>query len=277
MFHRILVPVDGSASSVLAEEQTINISRKLGSEVTILHVVPTIYMLALQSYAKMPSDVTHEILRSLEHYGKSILNDAAHRFGEKGLKVDTKLMLGEQAEKILSTAEEGKYDLIVMGSLGEYVDGFFLETALERVVRLINRPILISKKRGEISKILVAVDGSEQSERAFIYAIHLADKLDSKVTLLHVVHSELFRFSKKAIESGEQILSNMASKAEGIELVKRIEMGHPAETIIKIADTEGFNLVAIGSKGLGAIKGFFIGSVSEKVIRHVQCSILITR
>lgn len=278
MLHqKILVPVDGFQSSLLAEEQAINIARKFGSKVSLLYVVPTSYMLTLQRYAKIPHDVTYEILKSLEQYGKNTLSDAATRFREEGLEVETVEMGGEYAEKILSFTDKKECDLIVMGSLGEYLEGFFLEGSVERVARLTRRPILIVKKKGDFSKILVAVDGSEQSEKAFMYAIQLAKKFNSKITLLNVVRSELFRFSKKAEETGKKILSNMVSMAEGVEPAKKVEVGHPAETIIRVADSEGYNLVVLGSKGLAATKGFFIGSVSENVIRHTKCSILIVK
>jgi len=63
----------------------------------------------------------------------------------------------------------------------------------------------------------------------------------------------------------------------GVKAVTRLEHGQPADKLIQLAKDESFDLIVIGSRGLGSIARFFLGSVSDKVSHHATCSVLIAR
>jgi nucleotide-binding universal stress UspA family protein len=144
-----------------------------------------------------------------------------------------------------------------------------------------------------ISKILVAMDGSESSLKAYQYASFLAKQCDAA---LLIVFDTFERISKKIKqELGEvakqieaeggtavtlQILDDYKSQAKdfGIKDVKTVRReGNAAAEILLIADEEKVDTIVIGSKGVKSVKEFLLGGVSYKVIHHAKCPVTVVR
>lgn len=81
------------------------------------------------------------------------------------------------------------------------------------------------------------------------------------------------------IKQGREILSLTEEKLAGygLNVSTGITVGHPAEEICKKVEAGGFDLLVMGSRGLGQIKGYLMGSVSNRVCRHANCPVLIVR
>lgn len=149
-----------------------------------------------------------------------------------------------------------------------------------------------------IGKILVAVDGSENSDRGLDFALDLAEKFGSVVTVLNV--SELHTMGAVPMEpvavSGvsmvefgsdlkrihEEILAKAVAHAKTVKpivsVLSVLREGDPALEIVVVAKDEGFDLVVIGHKGAGRVKEFFgLGGISEKVAHLAPCSVVIMR
>jgi nucleotide-binding universal stress UspA family protein len=137
--------------------------------------------------------------------------------------------------------------------------------------------------------ILVPVDGSEFSLNAAQIAASIAEKYQAQLTLLHVISHSLDKFS---IHRGEENdFNNEINKIrqQGVDILKtavkslgdhdtNIEMilswGDPAKVILEEVEDKGFDLIVIGSRGLGTIRGLFLGSVTERISRAVACPVL---
>lgn len=79
---------------------------------------------------------------------------------------------------------------------------------------------------------------------------------------------------------GDHIARDAAENARslGVGTVDtRVEPGDYAETILAVADEIGADLIVIGSRGLGRLRGLLIGSVSQKVVQHAPCSVMVVR
>ena len=138
-------------------------------------------------------------------------------------------------------------------------------------------------------RILVPVDGSEYSNKALNYAVNIASKYGSKVTLVHAVVNSMYAYSegyypdteheKRLEDEGTKILRMGVeyAKSEGIQAESRIVKGHPSKEIPRIANEEKYDLIVIGSRGLSGIKAFLLGSVSEKVSRFSKCPVMIVK
>jgi len=145
-------------------------------------------------------------------------------------------------------------------------------------------------------KILLATDGSECAGIAldFLGRFPFPDK--SEVTLMTVLDKEVFKFRKKSEmtskqkerlqkskkqlrEAGEEFLQEEAAKlsALGRKTETLVRSGHPAEEIVLAAKELSADLVVMGSHGLRGIERFLLGSVSNHVLRHAPCSVLITK
>jgi len=139
-------------------------------------------------------------------------------------------------------------------------------------------------------KILVALDGSEYSERALEKAISIAKMFNSQIILLNVIKTEELDVIKQYSESSydlvksyleqtaEKLLTEAEDKAKkkGLEdVVKKILFGDPAEKIIDEANNENVDLIAIGTRGLTGVKRVVLGSTTQKVIRWTNKDVLV--
>jgi nucleotide-binding universal stress UspA family protein len=145
-----------------------------------------------------------------------------------------------------------------------------------------------------ISKILVAMDGSESSIRAYEYASFLAKKCDAALLIINIndtferISHNIKEFREIARQIEEEggtavtigVLEDYQSHAKdsGIKDVKTIRReGNAAAEILLIADEEKVDNIVMGSTGLNTVKEFQLGGVSHKVIHHAKCSVILVR
>ena len=146
-----------------------------------------------------------------------------------------------------------------------------------------------------LHRILVAVDGSENAGRAVRFAIELARHFDSEVTVLsvykHTSHMEsslsLVR-TRQVPAPPDEVMHDLAQEAvewaaerfseAGIERVETmIRRGPPARTIVQTAKKNDVDAIVLGTRGLGDVEGFFLGSVSHKVNALADCTCITVR
>ena len=145
------------------------------------------------------------------------------------------------------------------------------------------------------TKILLATDASQDARKAAQMASDIANTSDSELHVLHIGHLRDFHVAPGAEQSFSARTGGLGEIREEAEkrldeAVKQVEqvggtvtqshlrMGDPAEEIIKFCEEQGgFGLIVMGSRGLGPIKRRLIGSVSESVVRHAQCPVLVAR
>ena len=145
------------------------------------------------------------------------------------------------------------------------------------------------------TKILLATDASKDATKAAQMASDLANVSDSELHVLHIGNMKDFHVAPGAEQSFSPRtapLGEVREKAEKRldEAVKQVEqvggtvaqshlrVGNPDEEILKFCDEQGgFGLIVMGSRGLGPIKRRLMGSVSESVVRHAQCPVLVAR
>jgi nucleotide-binding universal stress UspA family protein len=132
-------------------------------------------------------------------------------------------------------------------------------------------------------KILVGVDDSENALRAVRTVGKMAAKMGCHVTLLHVITpSDAALFSGKSSPPFQDKTLDDVRLHRAVETIEKfdveydtvIELGHPAEIILRYADRE-YDLVAVGSRGLSSIEGFLMGGVSSKVVHHSKVPTLV--
>lgn len=125
-------------------------------------------------------------------------------------------------------------------------------------------------------RMLVAVDGSKNSVRAVEFASEIAAQFKAEVTLfLAIPPSDAALFSgkdtyfprDKSLYDGRFAEAAKILEERGVNFRKQWEFGQPAEEILKAA-AEGYDAIVVGSRGLSAVEGFLLGSVSSKVVHH---------
>jgi nucleotide-binding universal stress UspA family protein len=194
-------------------------------------------------------------------------------FDEQEENVRLRLREGDPVEEILTEAQIGDYDLIIVGSRGRKgLAGYFIGSTALRVADLATCSVLIAKNiREENDHFLLCTDGSPLSEKAEIFGAEMARTLGAKVTILSVAEEESTR--EEALElarRAEMILAQM-----GIEARKVVRIGQPSEVIIN--EAKDHDIVVMGASGSSAVRKFFLGSVPLKVIEYGECPALIVR
>ncbi|TLX81922.1 MAG: universal stress protein [Thaumarchaeota archaeon] len=134
--------------------------------------------------------------------------------------------------------------------------------------------------------ILVAVDGSESASKAFRRAVYLAQKCNSKLDLVHVVQCEVGGDSANTFEIIEQLKDRAKKMLEEyrIEAAKNnvpiqitIMQGDPAKVIIELGKAKSYDLIIMGTRGRSSFQELLIGSVSQKVMHHASCPVMVVR
>jgi nucleotide-binding universal stress UspA family protein len=141
-----------------------------------------------------------------------------------------------------------------------------------------------------ISKILVPIDGSENSMRALGHGLFLSSNLKIKLTILFVIEVPPFVYvqSQKVVNSVMASLEKEAKDVleEGRNQAKRydvepeilfLEGNNIASIIIEHGEKNNFDLIVIGSKGKGKLKTSLLGSVSNKVIHHSKNPVYVVK
>jgi nucleotide-binding universal stress UspA family protein len=139
------------------------------------------------------------------------------------------------------------------------------------------------------TKMLLATDGSDNANRAADAAISLAQALSlSSITIVHIVTSPpsesrmvqaKFDVHSLLEEESRTLISTTLGRcdAAGITYTLKVAIGDPAQEILTHVQKEKVDLVVIGSRGLGTLKGVLMGSVSQKIAHLAPCPVLIVK
>jgi nucleotide-binding universal stress UspA family protein len=142
------------------------------------------------------------------------------------------------------------------------------------------------------TRILLATDGSEEAELAALRAVDLADATDSELHVVHVGVLPIFLKSYpgtlgyygKLYEQIEEMSRELLRKqswrvkaAGGTVAGAHLKMGEVDLEIVALAEELGADLIVIGSRGLGGVRRALMGSVSDSVVRHAHCPVLVVR
>jgi nucleotide-binding universal stress UspA family protein len=137
------------------------------------------------------------------------------------------------------------------------------------------------------TRILYATDGSPAARNALAHARDLAQKYKAELFLVHAFRriedfgkspyfSELEQERKRA---GETVIGQAMAELQDSGVTVHIEPveGDAAEAIVNVAAVRHCDLIVMGSRGLGTFQGVLLGSVSDRVVRHAPCPVLVVR
>jgi len=137
------------------------------------------------------------------------------------------------------------------------------------------------------SKILVAYDSSPHSRRALAKAVDVAQCSQAQVGLIYAYDPVPAYLGEpyyedavsRAVLNGREMLKEVVAglAEQGLTVSVNVIQGPPAEAILKVAETEGYDLIVMGSRGLSAWQGLLLGSTSQRVLQHGQIPVLIVR
>jgi nucleotide-binding universal stress UspA family protein len=303
MLDQILVTLDGSAFGEHALPFAKAIAGKTGASVNISHVQccdpPTDLLqntpfqyegVNMAAYEEKHADEQRAYLKRHEEAMKADLPDN---------RICSALLEGYVTEALERHAREIGAQLIVMTTHGRTgVSRAWLGSVADSLVRNSAFPLLVIRplEDGEsfptarFEHILVPLDGSETGEKILEPTLALAKAMGSRLTLLHVVSPHVTMGARVSPLPSGRLEERMAKAQgylagvverlgkEGVEAVARIESHFaPARAILKTAEAEGVDLIAIATHGYTGVKRALLGSVTDKVLRGARWPLLLER
>ena len=282
---RILLASDGSEDAQRAVQWLAMLPVPAGTRLRVVSVV---------TLPPSPLDIppVREYYRGLRDAARTLVEDAARALADRG-PVETRVCEGEPRARILAEARDWDADLLVVGAKGlGAVKRFLLGSVSTGVVH--GAHCAVAVVRGEArppARVLLACDGSTDAMAAVRYVGMLPLVSNTAVRLLAVVPpmpsipiaseiagtpwppapeviAEATAQMEQSLVEAEATLGRPASE-------RAVRVGDPASAILDAARTA--DLIVLGARGLGALGRMMIGSVSERVLQHAECPVLIVK
>ena len=287
MYRNILLGTDGSAIADTATEYAIWFAKKLRTRLHVLYITDIRILegplladisgaLGAQPYAALLPQL-REIQRAKSD---TILGAAAKRCEKQGVSCELTHETGNLVESILN--QEGQADLVVLGQRGEHAQWSrtMLGSSVERVVRASVKPCLVTpEKFREIKHVLLAYDGSAESQKALGTGIDIAQALGAEATIITVCQPRSERGQRENEDAASKVLQDGHRLALDRKLKAQAQLLHGnAETeILGAADKFGADLIVMGAYGHTRIRELILGSTTSHVLRNATVPVLLTR
>lgn len=140
------------------------------------------------------------------------------------------------------------------------------------------------------TNILLATDGSEEASLAAATAVRLAQGTNSKLHVVFVLHPHEHFLSEDEILAAYDVKASQEEAERAVEYMEEqvksaggslarthLRRGRPDAEIVALAEELGIGLIVMGSRGRGGLRRALMGSVSDSVIRHAHCAVLVVR
>jgi nucleotide-binding universal stress UspA family protein len=300
---KILLATDGSPEAERAARMAVTLSNGLGSELHVLRVggVPSAY------YGYSEAEMfgrQYQILRArAEEYVRERLDEEAEKVRAMGGEVaGSHAGAGSADAEILRFAEELGAGLVILGSRGfGPLRRAVMGSVSSSVVRHAHGSVLVVRGDGPEGnhlpgRILLAFDGSKEADAATRAAVEISNATSSELHVVYSLNTELWRSYPGQIipNTREEDLEDLEEskrkagawidrqaeriRAEGAKVEEvHLAFGKPDEAIVKLGEELEAGLIVTGSRGLGGVRRALMGSVSDSVVQHAHCPVLVVR
>ena len=308
---KILLIYDGSSYSETATRMLEGLKLPPQTEIIVMTVIPEPTCLGGITIGKLWG-TAQEKEKDHEEEAAKILPGPVQLLRESGLKVASQVRRGNPANEVVKAAEEYDVSLIVMGTKGvTNYPAFRLGSVCQNVMKQARTNILIARKKtaradklsqtGEssinIDRILFATDGSKYADMAAGFLMALPAPRQCEINVLTVLQSYIAALQKVPTterktyqkmldnvqaaeeEEAKKIIARSVERftAEGYRTASMIMRGAAEESILKAANEYGPDIITVGCRGLSGIESLFMGSVSERIVRHAPCSVIVVK
>ena len=277
LLKKILLPTDFSEASMKAVDQACTVGKAYGSEIMLLHVIPEI--------AGSPVAID-----SLQRAALAQLSQIEATIAEKKIgPVRKSVVTGSPFDQIIRHADAHDVNVVLMGNGSKGAEEKYqLGITAEKVIRKSSRPVWVVKEgnTAKIDTILCPVDFSPAAQRALRNAVSLSRTFNAKLNILTVIEnlSNLYpgrpliepeaqgTYSRDQEEQFKRFVRDF--DFSGLSSEKIVVHGVPHEEIIRFARQAGSRLMVLGSEGRTGLARILLGSVADKVVRELPCSVI---
>lgn len=264
----ILLATDGTEYSEGAVREAISFAKKCGSTIYAIAVLRT-----MTDYEGFSAQHAEE---SLEASAKEHLAVLKARAEQAGAKCETLIASGEPYQCIVDAAEAKNVDMIVLGRRGaKGLSKLLLGEVAAKVIGYSSRKVLVVPRAATISyqNILVATDGSSNSEAATQEAVAIAKQCGGKIIALSSIRTI---YEQENATANVNKVVELATK-EGVPVEAVTPMGRSYEAIVEAAGGRGVDLIVVGTYGKTGLTRMLMGSSTERVIGLVGCAVMVVK
>jgi nucleotide-binding universal stress UspA family protein len=278
MIKRILVGIDTSEHSRVAQSYAFYLSRRFGASLIGLHVVDIVSIegsffhdisgsLGLEPYL----DYSSKMREVLTARGRMILDEFAQAAKREGVAIETALEIGIVANQLCERAKSADISMIGHRGVNERFSTGLLGSTAESVARKCPRPLFVSPRVfREIRRPVLAYDGSQRAARAMRAAAEISALLEVPLAVITVARDP---------KLGEKVLDEARSYLESHRITTefRLIAGNAHEEIIAFLKKYAADLLFIGAYGHSRIIEMVLGSNTEYVMRNAECPLFLSR
>jgi nucleotide-binding universal stress UspA family protein len=298
---RVLLATDGSDSAAAALEFLAGFPFPAGSEAIVLSVIDNRSFPLDDEFGDAFGIDLQETREVQQGETERLLAATGQRLREAGWAGATQIRNGDPAEEIIQAAEEQDVDLVVLGSHGTTGIGrFLLGSVSDRVLSHAPCSVLIVRAPAAPQpaaaagrdrwRILLAHDSSEASAKALSLCASLPLDDTAEVTAVRVM--PLVTGYRQDIQQQLNTIWQQKKQAAGASLEEAVqalrwstphvaaelrEAEDVSAEILDMAEQSGTDLIMLGCKGRSAIQRFLLGSKTNRIARHAQCSVWAVR
>lgn len=295
MYHRILIPLDGSPVAEQVLPLSKMIAARFQSSVVLFRAVEPLHeRLRVDGEVFSVEDQVEFLCGSATEYLTMVL----HGFTAAGIPAELKVQVGPAAPEILQFAESARVNLVAMATHGRtglqhWVYGSVADKVLSsaRVPVLLVRATESTPAFAPITRILVPLDGSALAERALLPAQHWAKAFEAELLLIRVWQPSAYAHDgftggmgqvelDDAVRAAtEEYLRQKAQEVEGqgVRVHWATQLGSVADRILEAAEKHGANLIVMSTHGRSGIGGWVTGSTADRVLRTTHIPVLLVR
>jgi nucleotide-binding universal stress UspA family protein len=137
-----------------------------------------------------------------------------------------------------------------------------------------------------ITRLLLGYDGSASAERALGFALETAERYGAELHVLAVARPpdlgteiEVEPVIERELKHYESVLAGIGERLKGGRITAHSEVvvGHPAEQILRYAETHGIDHIVVGNRGRSLFERLLLGSIARQVLAHAPCNVTIVR
>ncbi|MBI4687535.1 MAG: universal stress protein [Nitrospirae bacterium] len=280
-YRKILVAIDGSETSMHALRESFKLAQNEGSWITVVCVAP--------SYrGDLDMTAIGNVMESMKKPCENALHKARELAEKDRVLIKTVCDEGDPHERIVDIADAENCDLIVMGRRGlRRLEKVLLGSVTAKVIGYSNTDVLVVPRDTAIGwqKILVATDGSKYSKAATDEAIDFAKSYGGDLSVLSVVDvpPEFYAEAPQMVEDMVKKAKGYAgdikrhAEASGVKAEAFVREAEAYEAITQLSKEQGINTIVMGSHGRTGLRRLLMGSVTEKVIGHAPCPVLVVK
>jgi nucleotide-binding universal stress UspA family protein len=291
MYHKILVPLDGSTFAEHALPLALGLARRSRASIHLVTVAALPVVSNFDGISFVPTASEEAVMRDAWAY----LESTQARLRERIVEITGEVMFGDTAPNLRNLAATGCYDLVVMATHARSRFGrFFLGSVADEMVRHATLPLLLVHpeedevhldKEPDLSRVIVPLDGTEVAEQILEPAVALTALIPgAEIELVRALpateQDEADVADSLSFRDAREYLAAIAAKLEARGLrvwTHTVFTDRPAEAILNEADARHAGLIAMETHGLGGLARLLHGSIADKVVRGAHVPVLVHR